>query len=45
MNYKYGLKVNGMLVAKYNTPEETYEAGKYAYEETGIFHEVVLVYA
>lgn len=44
MRYEYGLKVNGQIVAKYLTPAEAYEAAKSAYQETGVFHEVVLLH-
>lgn len=38
---KYAIKSNGMVLAEYDTPEEAYEAAIFAYEELGIFHEVV----
>jgi hypothetical protein len=40
---QYGLRLDGLLLEKYNTPEEAYENAQFAYEETGLFHEVVLV--
>lgn len=40
---KYAIKSNGMVLAEYDTPEEAYEAAIYAYEELGIFHEVVQI--
>ncbi|MGO0058630.1 hypothetical protein ACTID9_00950 [Brevibacillus fluminis] len=40
---RYGIKIDGLLVETFDTPEEAYEAGRFAYEESGIFHEVVLV--
>jgi hypothetical protein len=42
---KYGIKMHGLLLEKFDTPEEAYEAGQFGYEETGEFHEVVAVYA
>lgn len=44
MTYYYGLKINGNLVEKFSTPVEAYQAALFAYQETGVFHEVVLVY-
>lgn len=41
---KYGIFLNGILLEEFNTPEEAYEAGKFAYEETGEFHEIRKVY-
>lgn len=41
---KYGIKIDGILVETFVTPEEAYEAGQFAYEESGIFHEVVKVH-
>jgi hypothetical protein len=37
---KYGIYLDGMLMEKFDTPEEAYEAAQFAYEETGLFHEV-----
>lgn len=45
MSVKYGIKLDGLLLEKCDTPEEAYENAKFAYEETGLFHEVVLVRA
>ena len=42
---KYGIYLDGMLLEKFDTPEEAYEAGQYAYEETGEFHEVKLAHS
>jgi len=39
----YGIFLDGMLMEKFDTPEEAYEAGQFAYEETGLFHEVRIV--
>lgn len=44
MEYIYGLKVDGLLLEKFDSPEEAYDAGLFAYEQTGLFHEVVLVH-
>jgi len=40
---RYGIKCDGLLVLTYDTPEEAYESAQLAYQETGVFHEVVLV--
>jgi hypothetical protein len=40
----YGLRLEGLLLEKYDIPDEAYEAAQFAYEETGLFHEVVLVH-
>lgn len=40
---KYGIKIEGLLVETFDNPDEAYDAGRFAYEESGIFHEVVLV--
>jgi hypothetical protein len=40
----YGLRLDGLLLEKYDTPEEAYESAQFSYEETGLFHEVVLVH-
>lgn len=37
---KYGIYIDGMLMEKFDTPEEAYEAGIYAFEATGEFHEI-----
>lgn len=44
MIYSYGLKLNGNLVENFSTPVEAHQAALFAYQETGVFHEVVLVY-
>jgi len=44
MSLKYGITIDGLLVETFDTPEEAYEAGQFAYEESGIFHEVVEVH-
>ncbi|QJI52373.1 hypothetical protein [Psychrobacillus phage Perkons] len=36
----YGIYLDGMLMEKYGTPEEAYESAQFAYEESGLFHEV-----
>jgi hypothetical protein len=36
----YGIYLDGMLMERFETPEEAYEAATFAYEETGLFHEV-----
>ncbi|MEK4907396.1 hypothetical protein [Niallia sp. FSL M8-0099] len=41
---KYAITLDGYLVAKYDTPVEAYNAAKFAYEETGLFHEVKLYF-
>lgn len=40
----YGITLDGILMEKFDTPEEAYEAAQYAYEETGIFHGVTLAH-
>lgn len=40
---RYGIKIDGLLVETFDTPEEAYEAAQFAYQESGEFHEVVLV--
>jgi hypothetical protein len=40
---KYGIYLNGELMASYDTPDEAYENVVYAYNETGEFHEVRIV--
>lgn len=45
MSYKYGLILDGYVVSKFDTPDEAYEAAKFAYSETGLFHEVRLMMA
>ena len=37
---KYGVYLDGLLMEKFDSPEEAYEAGTFAYEESGMFHEV-----
>lgn len=44
INMKYGIKLDGLLLEKFDTPEEAYAAGLFGYEETGLFHEVALVH-
>ncbi|QBX06368.1 hypothetical protein API480_38 [Paenibacillus phage vB_PlaP_API480] len=39
----YGIKVDDYILATYDTPEEAYEAAKFAYKETGSFHGVVAI--
>ena len=41
---KYGITLDGVLLEKFDTPEEAYQAGIFAYEETGEFHGVVIVH-
>ena len=41
---KFGVYLDGILIEKFNTPEEAYEAGKVAFEESGLFHEIKLVH-
>ena len=40
---QYAIVLDGMVMEKFDSPEEAYEQGKYAYEETGLFHEIKLV--
>ncbi|WP_158530245.1 hypothetical protein [Paenibacillus larvae] len=40
---RYGIKVDGLLIETYDTPEEAYYAAKFSYEETGLFYEVIAV--
>lgn len=42
-NNMYGIYIDGLLVRKFEKPEEAYEAGVYGYKETGIFHEIRIV--
>ncbi|ALA12324.1 hypothetical protein M5W76_12235 [Paenibacillus larvae] len=39
----YGIKADDFILATYDTPEEAYEAAKFAYGETGSFHGVVAI--
>lgn len=41
---KYGITLDGMLMEKFDTPEEAYEAASFGYEETGLFHGVIMVH-
>lgn len=41
---KYGVYLDGMLMEKFDTPDEAYAAGTFAYEETGLFHEVKIAH-
>lgn len=41
---KYGIYLDGMLMEVFDTPEEAYEAGQFAYEESGLFHEIKLTH-
>jgi hypothetical protein len=41
---KYGIFLDGLLLEKFDTPEEAYDSAKFAYEETGLFHEVRTVH-
>ncbi|MCM3141679.1 hypothetical protein [Brevibacillus sp. MER 51] len=43
MDMRYGVRLEGLLVETYDTPEEAYDDARYAYEESGLFHEVVMV--
>lgn len=36
----YGIYLDGLLMEKFDDVEEAYDAAKYAWEETGLFHEV-----
>lgn len=38
---EYGIKLNGELMKKFDTPDEAYQSAIEAYVETGEFHEVV----
>ena len=40
---RYGIKMDGMLLETFDTPEDAYDNGKMTYEESGVFCEVVLV--
>lgn len=40
---KYAIKLDGFIMEKFDTPDEAYEAAIYAYQETGLFHEVAMV--
>lgn len=44
MKMKYGIFLDGMLMEKFDTPDEAYEAGIFAYTETGEFHEIIRVH-
>jgi len=39
----YGIKVGEMILETFYTPLEAYEAAMFAYQETGVFHEVVAI--
>ncbi|MEK5098615.1 MULTISPECIES: hypothetical protein [Bacillus] len=41
---KFGIYLDGILMEKFNSPEEAYEAGRSAFEESGLFHEIRLVH-
>jgi len=41
---KYGITLDGVLMEKFDTPEEAYEAAQFAYEQSGLFHGVVICY-
>lgn len=41
---KYGIVLEGLLLEKFETPEEAYDSAQFAYEETGLFHEVIKVH-
>lgn len=43
MMIMYAIFMDGMLLEKFETPEEAYQAAIFGYEETGIFHEVKAV--
>ena len=43
VSVRYGIKIDGILVATYDTPEEAYDNGRFCYDESGYFHEVVAV--
>jgi hypothetical protein len=36
----YGIYLDGMLVERFTDVEEAYDAARFAWEETGLFHEV-----
>ena len=44
MTMMYGITLDGVLLEKFVTPDEAYEAGMHAYEATGEFHGVVMVH-
>ncbi|GIN22587.1 hypothetical protein [Siminovitchia fordii] len=37
---QFGVYLHGQLLAPYDTPEKAYKSAMFAYEETGLFHEV-----
>ncbi|GIN67092.1 hypothetical protein J41TS2_25130 [Bacillus sonorensis] len=41
---KFGIYLDGILMEKFNSPEEAYDAGRSAFEESGLFHEIRLVH-
>jgi hypothetical protein len=40
---KYAIKVGEMVMETFDTPMDAYEAAICAYEETEVFHEVVVI--
>lgn len=40
---KYGIKVGEMVMETFDSPMDAYEAAICAYEETEVFHEVVVI--
>lgn len=39
---KYGIYLDGLLIEKFDEPEEAYEEAMSAYDQSGMFHEVRL---
>ncbi|SFP10157.1 hypothetical protein [Salibacterium halotolerans] len=40
---KYAIVLDSFIMEKFDTPEEAYDEGRSAYEESGLFHEIKLV--